>query len=110
MIGNTRGNWKHIPPGILTVRDEVLKGDKRMVDFADQRYIPDGFTMYKGRPLYGWVIFYLNWLDKDIVFGKENITATVSLSIRDTLNGVHSCVSTLPLKVNAMCMTTDLLA
>jgi len=99
------GQWRHISPTTLTVNDEVLKGDRRLIDFMDQRYIPDGFTMYKGRPLYGWVMFYLEWLDKDLLFAKNEIKATVSLSMRDTLKGVHSSVNTVSLKVNAVCAT-----
>lgn len=107
-----RGEWRHICSYLLSANDSTLKGDKRLVDFLDQSYVGagfTGFTMFKGRPLAGWLMFYLSTLDKNIVLGRDELGCSLSLTLTDTLGGHHSVTEDVHLKVNLLCLTTDLL-
>jgi hypothetical protein len=103
------GVWKKICSQLLSVNDPALTGDKMIRDFFDQRYLDSGFSMVKGRPAVGWLMFYVEAFDKNMAFGRSEILCNVIVALKDTLSVTHPLDAELQLKVNLICPTKDLL-
>ncbi len=103
------GTWKHICSQLLSVNDPTIFGDKMIRDFFDQRWLDEGFSMVKARPARGWLMFYVESFDKNQAFGRAEVTCDLEVTVKDTLGGSHPIRAGLPLKVDLICLTKDLL-
>jgi hypothetical protein len=90
---------------VLSANDPLLT-DGRMVEFF--RQLSRDVALDRGIPFYGWIRFFLRGVGTYELSGKQEITATVTVTIEDTLGGNHTLTSEkqpMPLKVNKISLS-----